>query len=136
MKRAITAIGGLALLAASGCLHSAVNSVGPQQHPVNEPNYEKVVISPMLAADARVYGIHSSRVNDVLMAQVDVENITPFAQKLEYQFTWLDPNGMKVGATSSHWFPFTLGTGQTQNLQAVAPTQAATDFRFEVRKRG
>ena len=118
-----------------GCMRSAVNTTGPQAEAVNEPNYGKVTVSGWLSAKAQVYGIRHEMVNGVLRAQLDLRNLTPFEQKVEDQFGWLDAHGGAVGQTSSHWFPLTLGAGQVRHVVEFAPTSAAADYRFEVRGR-
>jgi len=125
----------VAAIFVAGCMRSAVNTVGPPAQAVNEPNYGKATVSGWLSAKAQVYGIRHDIVNGVLQAQLDIRNLTPFEQKVEYQFVWLDPNGGAVGQTSSHWFPLTLGAGQVRNVVEFAPTALATDYRFEVRGR-
>jgi uncharacterized protein YcfL len=124
-----------AILALTGCLGRAVNTVGPEAQAVNEPNYGKVTVSGWLGAKASVFGIRHDIVNGVLRAQLDIRNLTPMEQKIEYQFVWLDANGGAVGQTSTHWFPATLSAGQVKNVVEFAPTALAVDYRFEVRGR-
>jgi uncharacterized protein YcfL len=133
-KRSI-AITFVAAVLCGGCMRSAVNTTGPQAQAVNEPNYGKVTVSGWLSAKAQVFGIRHEMVNGVLRAQLDIRNLTPFQQRVEYQFVWLDQNGGAVGQTSTSWFPLTLGAGQVQHVVQFAPTSAATDYRFEVRGR-
>ncbi len=125
----------LTLLGATGCISRPVNTVGPPTPQVDEPNYGKVTVSGWLSAKANVFGIRHDIVNGVLRAQLDIRNLTPMRQKIEYQFVWLDPNGGAVGQTGSHWFPATLDAGQVKHVVEFAPTALATDYRFEVRGR-
>jgi len=122
-------------MVSAACISRPVNTVGPPTPPVNEPDYGKVTVSGWLNAKCNVFGIRRSNVNGVLCVQLDVRNLTPMAQKVEYEFVWLDPNGIQVGATSTRWYPLTLEAGQVKHIQEVAPTNTATDFRAEFRGR-
>jgi uncharacterized protein YcfL len=121
--------------APAACISRPVNAVGPESAPVNEPSYHKVTVSGWLSAKAHVQSIRHDYVNGLLRAQLEVRNLTPMAHKVEYQFTWLDGDGIQVGSTSTHWSPLTLEAGQSRQVVQFAPTQLARDFKFEVRGR-
>ncbi len=119
-----------------GCVRSAVNTVQPgASGEEGGPDFSKCTVSGWLDKKANVYAVHHDMDKGVLRAQLDLRNLTPMEQRVEYQFVWFDQSGNAVGQTSSHWFNLTLGAGQIKHVAEYAPTASAVDFRFEVRGR-
>ena len=78
-----------------------------------------------------VQSIRIVRRNDFLNVQADLLNTDRQTQQLFYRFKWLDNAGFTVGAVEG-WKPVIVYGNQKMLIEAVAPVQAATDFRIEL----
>ncbi len=105
-----------------------------------EPGYERVYID-----DARVTTDNSLRnaaglirLNETtldtgfLKVQAEVYNNTSERKEANYRFEWFDANGMLIDTALSNWRTISLAGKESQFINAIAPTQAATDFRLKL----
>lgn len=105
-----------------------------------EPGYERVYID-----DARVTTDDSLkkaaglvRLNETtldtgfLKVQAEVYNDTRERKIANYRFEWFDANGMMIDTALSNWRTVSLAGKESQFINAIAPTQTATDFRLKL----
>jgi len=105
-----------------------------------QPGYERVYID-----DARVttdLSLKSSaglvRLNETtldtgfLKVQAELYNNTRERQRAHYQFEWFDAAGMRIDTALSSWQAVSLAGKESRFVNAVAPTQSATDFRLKL----
>lgn len=69
--------------------------------------------------------------NNLLTVQAEITNKDRSNQRLFYRFKWLDPSGFAVGGEEP-WKHLVIYGKQKQEIQTVAPTPAARDFRLQV----
>ena len=78
----------------------------------------------------QVIDMRSLMRNGVLTAQVSIQNDSK-SNLVSYRYKWIGKNGMTV-TDEEAWKPVTIGKGQSTVIMGIAPTQDATDFRFEL----
>jgi hypothetical protein len=69
-----------------------------------------------------------------LEAQIDVVGRGSSVRRFNYRFTWLDDRGNVIRTQASTWKSAVVSSGGGVTVTSVAPTEAASDFRFDVRK--
>jgi uncharacterized protein YcfL len=75
----------------------------------------------------------AKRDNDLLQAQVTVQNRRQYDCQFEYRFRWLNKNGMAVGSGLSVWTPISISAREKALLNGVAPSKEVEDFILDVR---
>jgi len=66
-------------------------------------------------------------------AQVDVRN-TKFGQNaFGYRFEWVEASGRVLDSRTSVWSVATIESGGRKTIRSVAPSEAADNFRLELR---
>lgn len=78
-----------------------------------------------------VSALRATERNGRLLLQVQFTNASTGYQSLAYRVKWLDQDQFSVWEDEA-WKPLMLNGLQSVNVQALAPTRAATDFRIEV----
>jgi uncharacterized protein YcfL len=78
-----------------------------------------------------VSNITATKRNRLMAIQAEILNTDSNNQQLYYRFKWLDKNGMVIGDDEA-WQPLLVYAGQTQTINALAPSMQATDFRIMV----
>jgi uncharacterized protein YcfL len=78
-----------------------------------------------------VSNITATKRNRLMAIQAEILNTDSNNQQLYYRFKWLDKNGMVIGDDEA-WQPLLVYAGQTQTINALAPSMLATDFRILV----
>jgi len=79
----------------------------------------------------QVSNITATKRNHLMAIQAEILNTDSNNQQLYYRFKWLDKNGMVIGDDEA-WQPLLVYAGQTQTINALAPSMLATDFRILV----
>ena len=119
---------------ASACMAmlALAGSAQAQQH---DPATPVAVAGKIdLRGDAEGIAVREMRIvrkNDILIVQADLASQGRSDRTVFYRFRWLDSVGNQVGDGESWKQVAVRGLGQ-QTLKSVAPTGAATDFRFEM----
>ncbi len=78
-----------------------------------------------------VTGLRTTVRNDLLTVQAKVINNDHANQRLFYRFKWFDDAGFSV-SDEEPWKHLVIYGKQQQEIQTVAPTPAARDFRLQV----
>ncbi|MDP1605781.1 MAG: DUF1425 domain-containing protein, partial [Rhodocyclaceae bacterium] len=77
----------------------------------------------------KVSDLRAAKRDNLLRVQVELTNTSNENQQLFYRFKWLDRDGFSVW-DDEPWKPMTLYGKQKQQIQVVAPTFKAVDFRL------
>ncbi|MBT5691651.1 MAG: YcfL family protein [Opitutae bacterium] len=75
----------------------------------------------------------TSRVgNNLLHAQVKLQNVKSYSIPIRYKFSWIIDNGT-IDDTSSTWKNDTISGGQTITLSDIATDSKTNDFKLELK---
>lgn len=66
--------------------------------------------------------------------QVDVENNGFEYRSFSYRFDWVDASGGVIASQTSVWKATNVPSGGSTVIRSVAPSEAATDFRLQIRR--
>ncbi|BAF70800.1 YcfL family protein [Nitratiruptor sp. SB155-2] len=124
MKRWLIALSVLFLL--TGCAKSVSNET------ISNPD-RNIVKNSYLEQKVEILDHHTRYTNGLLEAMVQLHNKTKDFQDLEYRFIWLDSDGFV--AEKEPWQPLTLNGLETTQVNSIAHTPNATDFKFEIRQK-
>jgi uncharacterized protein YcfL len=78
----------------------------------------------------KLIGLMARERNGFLSLQIELANSDNETRHAYYRIKWLDEEGFQVW-DDEPWKPIQLHGSQKQNLQAVAPTIKARDFRIQ-----
>jgi hypothetical protein len=78
----------------------------------------------------KVANLMDKQRNGLIMIQLELANVDNDEHKGYWRVKWLDESGFQVW-DDEPWKPVTLHGSARQNLQAVAPTTKARDYRIQ-----
>jgi uncharacterized protein YcfL len=133
MKTKIAALFAVAL-AVAGC-SDTMNSVenAQKEGQRNMVSDSRVVSDTGLNRKVGVVGVNTAMTpGGFLKVQVELLNRTGSLQNFNYHFEWFDQNGMQVGGVSTAVISDSIDPKEDKNISAVAPTEAAKDFRLKL----
>jgi uncharacterized protein YcfL len=133
MKTKIAALLVVAL-AVAGC-RDTMNSVenAQKEGQRNMVSDSRVVSDTGLNRKVGVVGVNTAMTpGGFLKVQVELLNRTGSLQNFNYHFEWFDQNGMQVGGVSTAVISDSIDPKEDKNISAVAPTEAAKDFRLKL----
>jgi|LakMenEpi03Aug12_release.lakeMendotaPanAssembly.Ray.scaffolds.fasta_scaffold2122874_1 uncharacterized protein YcfL len=90
----------------------------------------KMTIRTGKTGDIEVTDLRSVERNGLLTAQATLMNHGN-SKPVAYRFRWLSKDGMRVSGDEV-WKPLTIQKGRSQNIEGIAPSAQATDFRVEL----
>jgi len=99
----------------------------------SHPKTQITINSKIVGKRLQVVEYAAQKRNGLLQAQVTLQNSTQRDIPFEYQYRWMDADGMEVSTPMSTWIPVNIGGRQKLMLNAVAPTKEVADFMLEVR---
>ena len=123
-----------AALAVAGC-HNTMNSVENAQRTGqrNMISDQRVVSDTGLNRKVGVVGINTAMTpGGFLKVQVELLNQTGSLQNFNYHFEWFDANGMQINGVSTAVVADEIAGQESKFISAIAPTQAAKDFRLKL----
>lgn len=83
------------------------------------------------ANHVRVSALRAAERHGRLLVQVQFANASSDPQHFAYRFKWLDQDQMSVWEDEA-WKPVMLHGLQSTDIQSLAPTRTASDFRIEL----
>lgn len=127
------------LLAVSltGCSFSSGGSAGgraawdDQGAPILKTKVE--FDNPYLARNVEITNATSSRVGDLMMAQVAIHSKTDATLNLLYKIEWYDLNGMALSTASATWKPLLIYGREIKSVQGVAPDPRGREYKLLLR---
>lgn len=70
----------------------------------------------------------------LMEVQVDVENNGFRYRSFSYRFDWVDARGMVIESQTSVWKTTNVPDGGSTVIRSIGPSEAATDFKLQVRR--
>ena len=121
----------------SSCVKNKVHSTS-KENPDDqslEPVMKRVEFQGDLKDVLLVAGVKQSKVNeDLLKAEVRLQNLKDKEINLSYKIEWLDQNGMMIKDSSLVWFPLLIRGGESVAVQTVSTTTKAKNFHLKVQR--
>ena len=121
----------------SSCAKNKVHSTS-KENPDDqslEPVMKRVEFQGDLKDVLLVAGVKQSKVNeDLLKAEVRLQNLKDKEINLSYKIEWLDQDGMMVKDSSLVWFPLLIRGGESVAVQTVSTTTKAKNFHLKVQR--
>lgn len=121
----------------SSCAKNKVHSTS-KENPDDqslEPVMKRVEFQGDLKDVLLVAGVKQSKVNeDLLKAEVRLQNLKDKEINLSYKIEWLDQNGMMIKDSSLVWFPLLIRGGESVAVQTVSTTTKAKNFHLKVQR--
>ena len=132
MKRRIALIGVLAL-----CVGLLASCLSPKSglRVESYPHSIITVNSKIVGGYLTVTEVNATMRNNLLQAQVRVQNESQKDLQIEYKFRWLDSKGMEVDTRTATWTPMNINAKGIVFMQGMAPTRDTADFVLDVRFR-
>ncbi len=99
------------------------------------PPDRRVTIAPDLGTSIYVTDVRCTKgSSDCYTFQANVVNNTSSERAVEWKVVWLDSDGMEIDSTVSTWAARMIQPYEVCALKGTAPTQAAVDMMFYVRR--
>lgn len=99
------------------------------------PVDRRVTLAADLADDVVVTDIRCVRgACGHLEFQANVVNNLAEDRGVEWRIVWLDASGLEIESVVSNWAKLMISAKDIAEIRGVAPSQAAVDFRFHLRR--
>ena len=125
------------LLFGGSCAKNKVHSTS-KENPDDqslEPVMKRVEFQGDLKDVLIVAGVKQSKVNeDLLKAEVRLQNLKDKEINLSYKIEWLDQDGMMINDSSLVWFSLLIRGGESVAVQTVSTTSKAKNFHLKVQR--
>ena len=125
------------LLFGGSCAKNKVHSTS-KENPDDqslEPVMKRVEFQGDLKDVLIVAGVKQSKVNeDLLKAEVRLQNLKDKEINLAYKIEWLDQDGMIINDSSLVWFSLLIRGGESVAVQTVSTTSKAKNFHLKVQR--
>jgi uncharacterized protein YcfL len=125
------------LLFGGSCAKNKVHSTS-KENPDDqslEPVMKRVEFQGDLKDVLIVAGVKQSKVNeDLLKAEVRLQNLKDKEINLAYKIEWLDQDGMMINDSSLVWFSLLIRGGESVAVQTVSTTSKAKNFHLKVQR--
>ncbi len=122
------------LLAASGC--GTVNTTSTRTAPADSAIDAKTRVNDLfqeIFLSAKEVRMNRTK-GGPMEVQVDVENNGFSYRTFAYRFDWVDASGNVLQSQTSVWKSTNVPSGGSTVIRSVAPTDAAADFRLQIRR--
>jgi uncharacterized protein YcfL len=123
---------GLHVLAGCGSVNTTTSREGPS--PSASPVQTRVndLLSEIFLSAKEVRMARNAQ--GLMEVQVDVENNGFRYRSFSYRFDWVDARGMVIESQTSVWKTTNVPDGGSTVIRSIGPTEAATDFKLQVRR--
>ena len=99
------------------------------------PADTRVTIAADMAGDIVVSDMRCPKnASGFLTLQANVVNVRTDDRGVEWKVAWLDSGGVEIDSLASVWNKAMLAPNEIKGLKSTAPSPAAADFRFYVRR--
>lgn len=89
--------------------------------------------NPVLGMRIALDDIKTTRVNDLLQANIQLRNKWPFSQDVQYRIHWFDEQGMELEPERVVWNKIILTGKSERSIKVTAPTSKAVEVRVTIR---
>lgn len=114
----------------AGC--NTVNTVERAQ-PVGQKQMvadKRVITSAALNWKVRIIAVNETTISTgFTKVQIELMNNSRSAYRFRYHFEWFDDKGILIQSPTSSWVDRSILGKEAMSIIAVAPTEAAKDFR-------
>lgn len=126
----------MAAVAAMSCALAGCIAPAPNAAASAAPEDVRITVSPDLCGDVCVTDVRCVNVAGSVCPtfQANMVNNTGRQLILEWKVQWLDKDGMEIDSIVSRWNARALQAYEVCALKSTAPTSAAVDMRFYVRR--
>lgn len=120
--------------AVAGC--GSVNTTSTRQAPSEDKVSTRTQVNDLFtqiflrATDVRMFPTKGGP----LQTQVDVANDGFGTRSFSYRFEWLDARGNVIPSSVYTWKATSVPAGGSVTITSVAPSEAATDFKLQLRR--
>jgi len=124
-------LAGLSLLLGTGLLSGCRTSSGitVESYPKRSITVNSKVVGNLL----QVTEHNAVKRNDLLLAQITLQNISQKDLQFECRFEWKDKEGIVIETPMTTWMPFSFSAKERKAVNAIAPNAAAEDYTFIIR---
>lgn len=98
------------------------------RHEMNSQT-ENFVVGMRIAMD----DIKTTRVNDLMVANVQLRNKWPFTQDINYRVSWFDKDNIEIEPERAVWNKLILTGKSERTIKLAAPTPDAVQVKVTVR---
>lgn len=120
------------LVCLTGC--STVNSVERAQPAAQKQMVDdkRIITDASLNRHVSIVGINETSISTgFTKVQIELLNKSSSPYSFRYHFEWFDGQGMLVQTPTSSWIDRSIQGKETLDIIAIAPTEAAKDFRVK-----
>jgi uncharacterized protein YcfL len=96
-------------------------------------NTKVVYNSSTLSRKVAIDEMTSSKVGDMLLAQVTLRSKAGETLSFQYKFEWFDLNGLALNAASATWKPLIIYGKESKTIQGLAPDPRGRDYKLLLR---
>lgn len=89
--------------------------------------------NPILGMRISLDDIKTTRVNDLLQANIQMRNRWPFSQDVQYRIHWFDEQGIEIEPERAVWNKVILTGKSERSIKVSAPTEKAVEVRVSIR---
>jgi uncharacterized protein YcfL len=97
------------------------------------PKTQIAVNSKVLGSRVQVQECNFGKRNELLQAQMRIQNVTQKDMQFEYRFRWVTKDGMEVASGMSTWLPVSIRAKETALINAIAPNKEVEDMIWDLR---
>ena len=106
-----------------------VSTISYNSGQITRADIDSALKSRLITSNARISKVGN---NQLLHAQVDLENLKSFSIPVRYKFYWIIEGG-SIDSTST-WKNDTVSGGQTITLSDIASDPRAIDYKMEIKR--
>jgi uncharacterized protein YcfL len=129
MKKSLSlALASIAILASCTSGITGQASYIGNQHEMSTET-QNFVVGMRIALD----DIKTTRVNDFLVANLQLRNKWPFSQDVQYRAHWFDETGIEIEPERAVWNKVILTGKSERTVKLTAPTTKAVEIKVTIR---
>lgn len=96
-------------------------------------NTKVVYNSSTLSRKVTIEEMTSSKVGDMLLAQVTLRSKAGDTLSFQYKFEWFDLDGLALNAASANWKPLIIYGKESKTIQGLAPDPRGREYKLLLR---
>jgi uncharacterized protein YcfL len=96
-------------------------------------NTKVVYNSTSLSRKVAIDEMTSSKVGDMLLAQVTMHSKAGETLNFQYKFEWFDNGGLALDASSATWKPLVIYGKESKTIQDLAPNPRGREYKLLLR---
>lgn len=95
--------------------------------------YEMETQNPVLGSRLAIDDIKTSRINDLLVANIQFRSKWPFTQEIKYRVHWFNKEGIESFPERASWTSLELTGNSERTIKVTAPATDVTSLKVYVR---